>query len=287
MTITIFEKKDCEGKSQTISGSIADLRGMPADKPGSIRLTSDTESVLLFKNDDWHGGALYIRGPKTVSDLGSAKDGGRFGFGNSVRSVRVSAFTVNLNISVVTNGSDLPSVFPNSTWMDVAIRDAVTRANGFLISKRAMLNLEIARITYRDDPKHFNLSNVESWSYPSSWKEKGEVDVIFVNLFEKDGVGGRTKMPCFGKTVVVAFLGNVEDQPDVVFNTEDIANILVHEIGHYFGLGHGTADKDSDNIMFDTYVPGSLLSSRELDVDQVREMQDRLANNISRRGDRD
>ena len=39
MTITIFEDKDCKGKSQVLTGSIADLKNHPADKPGSIRLT--------------------------------------------------------------------------------------------------------------------------------------------------------------------------------------------------------------------------------------------------------
>ena len=70
MSITIFEDKNCNGASRTVSRDIADLQGQRADKPSSIRLTSDDEEVLLFKNDDWHGGVLYLRGPKTVSDLG-------------------------------------------------------------------------------------------------------------------------------------------------------------------------------------------------------------------------
>ena len=48
MTITIFEKDDFKGKSQTISGDVRDLKGRPADKPGSIKLSDDDEAALLF-----------------------------------------------------------------------------------------------------------------------------------------------------------------------------------------------------------------------------------------------
>ena len=120
MAITMFQKDDFEGKSQTISGNVRDLKGMPADKPGSIKLSDDDEAAVLFKNDDWHGGALYIRGQKNVSDLGKDNEGGRFGFGNSVRSIRVTPFSVDLNITVVRDednklptgwGSEKPGAF--------------------------------------------------------------------------------------------------------------------------------------------------------------------------------
>jgi hypothetical protein len=288
MSVTIFKDKDCKGASQALSGSIADLKDHPADKPSSIRITSDVESALLFKNDDWHGGALYIRGPKTVADLGSAKDGGRYGFGNSVRSIRLSAFTVHLNVNVVTNGpDDMPGVFPNRDWMDLAVRDVVKRANSFLISKRAMLTYEIARISYRNDPKQFDLSNLESWSFPNDWKEKDEIDVVFVDRFSKEGTGGRAKLPCFGKVVIIAARANLKDVPDPVLNTEDMAKTLVHEVGHYLGLGHGTADKNTKNIMFEDFAIGAPISDYELTVDQIRELHDRLANHHTRRGDRD
>lgn len=42
MTITIFKDHDCKGPSQVVSGNLADLKGQPADKPGSIRLTTDS-----------------------------------------------------------------------------------------------------------------------------------------------------------------------------------------------------------------------------------------------------
>lgn len=286
MSVTIFKDKDFKGASQTLTGSVSDLKDRPADKPGSIRLTSDSESVLLFKNDDWHGGALYLRGPRTVSDLGSAKDGGRFGFGNSVRSVRLSPFSVDLNVNVVTNGPEMPGIWPNREWADLAVRDVVARANGFLARQRAMLTYEIARISYRNDPKQYDLSNVESWRFPGEWKIGGEVDVVVVNRFDEEGVGGRTKMPCLGQTAVVAALANLESGPDKPMTNEDLANILVHEIGHYLGLGHGTANDDRANIMYPDFAPGTPLTARTLTTDQVREMHDRLANNLARRGDR-
>lgn len=286
MTITIFKDKDFKGPSQVVTSDIRDLKDRPADKPGSIKLSELRDAVLLFKNDNWHGGALFIRGTESISDLGSPKEGGRMLFGNSVRSVRITPFKLKLNISVVTNGDKFPGIWPNELWADAAVRDVVERAKNFFLAQMALLQLEIARITYRNDAQHYNLSNVESWKYPGDWKRNGEVDVIFVNRFEEEGVGGRTKMPCFGETVVVCVTANLKDQPDQVMTNEDIAGILVHELGHHLGLGHGTADKDQTNFMFKDWNLGTALSDMDMEDDQIREMQDRLANHHTRRGER-
>jgi hypothetical protein len=287
LTITIFKDKDCNGGSQVVNGNIRDLKDTPADKPGSIRLTQTIESVLLFKNDDWHGGALFIRGKKTVSDLGSAKEGGRFGFGNSIRSVRFTPFTLKLNATVVKNGDKLPGVWvPNELWTDFAVEDVVKRANSYYSAQHALLNLEIARIIYRDDCKHFDLTGPEAWKFPGDWKRKGEVDLIFINRFEKEGKIGNGKPPCFGQALVVATVANLERQPDQILTNEDMAVTLAHELGHYLGLGHGTADKNANNIMTEEVTLGTPLSNYSLWDDQIREMQDRLANHHTRRGDR-
>ena len=71
-------------QSRTISGNIADLKGQRVDKPSSIEMSSSSDEVLLFKNDNWHGGVLYLRCPRTVTDLGKKDEGGKFGFGNSI-----------------------------------------------------------------------------------------------------------------------------------------------------------------------------------------------------------
>ena len=287
MTITIFKDKDCNGKRQTVTGNIADLNNQPADKPSSIRLTDD-EAVLLFKNDDWHGGALYLRGPKTVADLGSAEDGGRFGFGNSVRSIRTSSFSVDLNINIVTDSGDrMPGEWDGRGQAEAAIRDVVARANAYLLSKRALLRCEIARIRFRSDAKQYDLSKLEGWRFPGEWKEHNEVDLVVVNRFSKEETGGLAKLPCFGQTIIVAAMENDTSGPDEVLSNDAMATIFVHELGHYLGLTHNTANDKAKNIMFATFDPDTSLSTRTLWTDQIRELHDRLANHHTRRGDRD
>ena len=286
MTITIFKDKDFKGPGQIVSADIRDLKNRPADKPGSIKLSEPTESVLLFKNDDWHEGALFIRGKKSVSDLGSPKEGGRTLFGNCVRSVRVTPFKLRLNVNVVKDGQNFPGIWPSESSADAAVRDIVGRADNYYLAQHALLRLEIGRIAFRDDSKHFNLSNIESCKFPGDLKRKGEVDVIFINLFEKEGTGGHDKLPCFGEVAIVAATANFKDTPDEVVTNEDMAVTLVHELGHHLGLSHGTADKDTTNIMFKERRLGVPFSALDLEDDQIREMQDRLANHHTRRGER-
>jgi hypothetical protein len=286
MTITIFKDHDLKGKSQTVSGNIRDLKDQPADKPGSIRLTDGDEAVLLFKNDDWHGGALYIRGPKTVNDLGKDSDGGRFGFGNSIRSIRVSPFQVDLNVTVVRDEDNkLPSGWSSEAQAKADINSMVAQANAFYADKRALLKLTVARITFRTNKNLFAISKLEQILLPGEWTEKGELDVVFTNRFTKEGVIGRAFFPCWGESVVVAKIVNSTSGPDYALSLDEMAAVMVHETGHHFGLSHGTANNNSKNLMFPSLSVSSL-SDALLTPDQVREMQDRLANNIARKGER-
>ena len=62
MAITIFKDRNFKGPNQVVTCGIRDLKNQPVDKPGSMNLSASTDAVLLYKNDDWHGGALFARG---------------------------------------------------------------------------------------------------------------------------------------------------------------------------------------------------------------------------------
>lgn len=286
MTITIFEKDKFEGKSQNISGNVRDLKGAPADKPGSLKMTDDDEAVLLFKNDDWHGGALYIRGPKNVADLGKDSDGGRFGFGNSIRSIRLTPFQVDLNVTIVRNqDAKLPTGWANERAARIDIDEMVRQANEFYADKRALLKLVVARVTLRTNDNLYAISKMEQMTLPGEWTAKGELDVVFTNRFTKEGTIGRAFFPCWGESVVVAKVVNSKTGADETLSVDEMAAVMTHEIGHHFGLSHGTGNDNPKNLMFPSLSVASLAESL-LTPDQIREMQDRLANNLARKGER-
>lgn len=281
MTITLFEDKDCKGAKKVLAGNIADLKGKDFDKPSSISMSSEDDAVLLFKNDDWRGGVLYLRGPQTVSDLGKGDEGGESGFGNSIRSARVTPFQLDLNVTVVTNGTDMPGDWIDEQHAESTIGKAVAAANLFYLDKQALLHLNIARITFRNSPDKFVVKFKED--FPGSWKNGGELDVIFLDRFadtDNDWVG-HGRFPMGGQTVVVAVR---PDSGAGDFPVGTLTYVLLHEIGHYLGLSHNTADEKSVNLMFDT-LTGSY-SDKTLKPSQIEEMHQRLARNITRRGDR-
>ena len=284
MTITVFRDKHCTGPSKALSRDIADLKDKDFDKPSSIRLDDEDDAVLLFKNDFWHGGVMYLRGKQTVEDLGRAKEGGEGGFGNSIRSVRCSPFQLDLNVTVVTDGNRLPGKWKEreEAWTD--IKTMVANANAFYAAEKALLTLEIARINFRDSTKKFEMNRFET--VPNDWSERGEIDVVFVHRFTGDrGTIGRGQFPCFGQTVIVAAAANETEGADTKNDTDEMTLTLLHELGHYLGLSHGTADGKKKNLMFDSlevddYTDATLAPA------QIEEMHQRLARNLSRRGDR-
>lgn len=284
MTIRLYQDKNFRDRSMVVTSSIADLKDFSIGaNPSSIEVTEPDEAVLLYTQKDWDGDVHYIRGPASVADLGSAASGGEFGFGNNARSVRITPFRLRLNVNVIRNAAgQLPAQWPTGT-QQARVAAVVAGVNQILAGQRALLTLEIARVTLRTSNAKYNLSLRDQFRFPAEWRNRGEVDVMVVNQFENDGLAGVGKFPHFGQTVMVAATV-IDPDSGVEFTLSDdaMAYVMAHELGHYLGLAHRTADGDTLNLMVDD----ENTVGTQLTVDQVEEMQQKLARAIARGGDR-
>ena len=134
------------------------------------------DAILLYKKEDWNGGVMFLRGGADVSNLGSARDGGRALWGTAVTSVQITPFTVKLNVTVITTkGGDLPGTGTSVTSITTLLNDAVALVNQFFDDEKALIDIEIARIVCRADKNKFDLSSWEAASFPGAWKNAGEL----------------------------------------------------------------------------------------------------------------
>lgn len=285
MTVTLFANTDFKGDSQSFAKDKPNLKDTKVgNNPSSIKITGD-EPVLLFKNEDWKGGVLYVRGPKNVCDLGSKKNGGKSGFKNGVTSLRRTPFTLDLNVTVVKNSKgEFPGDWHSTTDAESSIGKVVGQVNRFYEDNGALLDLSIAHCTFRTDDDKFVVKRGGA-DYPGSWKRSGEIDVVFVHDFKKVGTQAKSKPPGFGQSVTVAVMADFDDGTSEPRSINELARSLAHEIGHYCGIHHPSANGDCKNLMYKKGNGDSILD-RFLDADQIEEMHTTLSKNLFRKGDR-
>ncbi len=285
MTVTLFENTDFKGGSQSFARNKASLKDTKVgNNPSSIKITGD-EPVLLFKKEDWKGGVLYVKGPKNVSDLGSKKAGGKSGFKNGITSLRRTPFDLDLNVTIVKNSKgEFPGDWNSSSTAEKAVLTIVNHVNKFYEDCGALLKLSVSHCTFRTDDNKFVVKRGGA-DYPGSWKRSGEIDVVFVHDFKKVGTQAKSKPPGFGKSITVAAMADFVGGTSAARTTEEMARSLAHELGHYCGIHHPSANKAKKNIMFKE-GNGDSIFDRVISADQIEEMHTTLSKNIFRKGDR-
>jgi Matrixin len=291
MTITLFQDKNFRDRSMVVTQSIADLKDVSIGaNPSSVRLTGpQPESILLYTKKGWDGDVHYVPGPAEVADLGSKEAGGELGFRNNVRAVRITPFRLRLNVNVIRNESgELPGQWTPGTE-ETRVRTIVNLINSFFGARGALLRLEIARVTLRTSNAKYNLLLTDQFRFPAAWRNPREVDVMVVNQFERDTRAGVGKYPHFGQTVMVAatIVNRSGEQQDL--SPDEMALVMAHELGHYLGLQHNTANADPSNLMAPSFSDenGPLtLASLSLFPEQIEEMQQKLARVVARGRDR-
>jgi hypothetical protein len=157
VAITLYQKKELKGKSLEVSRNYRDLDNS-TESPSSLDMTAASDAVLLFKQKDWDGGVMYYRGKRKMTSLGKTAQGGEFLSGNTVRSVRVTPFTLKLNVTVVckfldpenfrTSGYRYPGDQSSEQSVESFIGKAVVLANSFFDKEKAMIQLETGDYSY-------------------------------------------------------------------------------------------------------------------------------------------
>lgn len=289
MTIKLFQDKEMKGRSMQISRNFRSLKTTTlGNHPSSLTMSSNDDAVLLFDKEDWHGGVMYFRGKRNMTSLGKTSQGGEWFSANSVTSVRVTPFTLKLNVNVITTGDGrFPGGAPGETRdagrmqypvksqsIESSIGKAALLANFFYERTDAMLKLEVTRFNYIPNDGKFDLKKSETADFPADWKRKGEIDVIVCNTLQK--AHGMAKFPWWGKVVIL----EMDDR-----SINEIARTLAHEIGHYLGLTHGSGGGGAKNLMTasDLACP---IDETTLASEQIEEMHQKLARNLTRKGDR-
>lgn len=273
MTITLFADENFKGDSVIVNKDFDTLRGTHVtNNPRSLRMTSDNDAILLCNKSSWNGEVCYFRGKNEISDLNDPDEGGVKGLGNSITSVRYTPFTVKVNVTVVT-GEDgtLPGSWASRSDAVQDLDTIVNMANDFYDDERALLRVVIADVTFRPDEKRFRMNEKEWGSIPGSWKVNHQIDVVFPDTIE--GAVGLGNFPWHGKFCLVSARRT---------STAAMARTFVHELGHYWSLEHQTAPV---NIMTQSDTGNPLTDSR-LTVGQIQTIQQMLARNIARQGDR-
>lgn len=287
MTITLYEDTCFRGRSQCFAKNKANLKDTKVgNNPSSIKLSCRDDAVLLFKKKDWKGSVLFVRGPKQVSDLGKKDEGGKSGFKNGITSLRQTPFILNLNVRIFSNSRGrYPGSWTSSEDAENGVREAVELVNQFYERSRALLKLVVVFCRTQVSDHYFVVKRGGA-NYPPEWKRSNMVDVFFVHDFEKVGVAGRAKPPMFGETITIPALDDVKGGGTLVRCPGEFARSLAHELGHYLGIHHPSANDSKSNIMYHDGL-GHKLSQRNLRPDQIEDMHTTLSKNIARKADRD
>ena len=278
MAITLFQKRNRRGDSARIRRDQDDLKDIPLGRnPSSMRMDNANDAVLLFKKRDWRGGVMYRRGVQTIDNLGSPREGGRNTFRNSIASVRVTPFHINLNVTVVTQSDGtVPGTDVDFNAVRARVNDMVLLVNDFYVREQALLTVNVAHINQRVHDNKFNLSMAETARFPAAWKNRREIDFILVNSFDS-GTLGLAKFPWWGKVVIVSMRNT--GAAGTQRTTGVLAKTLAHEIGHFLGSPHGGGTNIMRQGNFD-------IATRTANVDQIQEWHTKLSRNLTRRRNR-
>ena len=270
MTVTLFPRKDFEGSRFVVDKSHSVMSNTPIGHGAtSMRLSADSDAVLLCRREGWQGQSLFKRGQADLPHLGRPSQGGKTGLGNDVRSVRITPFGLRVHFHVVTTTA---GAFPGNLTSEA---DATTYVEDLFAVAAAiwapfLIRLDFNGVSFAADDKLFDVKGEfiklaradEVFNF-----RQGMVNPVLVNrvgVFK--GVAGKSLPACLTTQMAIEHqLGGLFPDGTFVNGTDVAGYVLAHELGHFLGLVHRLTDKNLMRRSGDS----SLLSNTELLDSQV------------------
>lgn len=278
MSITLYSRSKFRGDAMHVNSDLPNLKDTELrGAPTSLSITADGDRLLLFRQKDYDGACIFRRGKAHISDLGDNDHGGQFGFGNTISSVRLTPFSVDLNVTFIKNGKGkLPGALSTVKDARLLAEQVVTLASA--LWQPFMLRLDLVTVEFQTDDRHFDVDLDRLVRFPLEFYKKNHVNVFFINSFKK--ALGITRPPCLGESIALTLTHDGD-----VAGKEILSYTLAHEFGHHVGIHHPGAKNNPTNIM-NCPIEFPLTNIKNLSDEQVSDAHTALARNPARRGQR-
>jgi len=210
MVVTLFKNKNLEGESFAITQDCPDLKNTAVKySTSSIKISSMVDKALFFKKKNYKGKAMFRKTKQEILKASSKKSGGKSGFGNTISSVRKSAFTVKLFVNVITedNGAfvnlrasdDVIENYYGIDFVESYVKGIIKEANK--VWNRNLLELELDEIVIRRSAKYHVLPSLKSAKLliAKKWKKTRHINVYIVKELFGGRKHGSARQPTWGR----------------------------------------------------------------------------------------